>query len=61
MKYTVDMGSGAMICVPSLIKICLDVQKLVMGIQTHRQHGDLLSLLLFLRIRKVGYQCTVHN
>jgi hypothetical protein len=49
MKYAVDMGSGAMICVPTLIKIGLDVQKLIEGIQTHRQHGNLISLLSFFR------------
>jgi hypothetical protein len=48
MKYAVQMGSGAMICVPSFIKIGSGIQKLIRGdTQTHRQHGDLISILLF--------------
>jgi hypothetical protein len=37
------MGSGAVIYVPSFIKIDSGVQKLIGGIhtQTHRQQGDL--------------------
>jgi hypothetical protein len=35
MKYTAEMGSGAMIYIPSLIKIGSGI------------HGDLVSLLLF--------------
>jgi hypothetical protein len=31
MKYAVEMGSGAMIYVPSLIKICSGIQKLMGG------------------------------
>jgi hypothetical protein len=48
MKYNVEMGSGAMIYVPSFIETCSDIQKL-MGedTQTHRQDGDCISLLLF--------------
>jgi hypothetical protein len=34
MKYAVEMGSGAMIYVPSLINIGLGIQKLVVGTQT---------------------------
>jgi hypothetical protein len=45
MKYAVDMGSGAMIYIPSFIKICSGIQKLIR--ELHRQHGDLISLLLF--------------
>jgi hypothetical protein len=42
------MGSGAMIYIPSFMKIGLNIQKLIRGnIQTHRQHGGLISLLLF--------------
>jgi hypothetical protein len=37
MKYTVEMGSDAMICIPSFIKIGLVIQKLIKGdIQTAR-------------------------
>jgi hypothetical protein len=45
MKYAVQMGSSAMIYIPSLIKIGSDIQRLIGGI--HRQHGDLISLPLF--------------
>jgi hypothetical protein len=48
MKYSFEMGSGAMIYIPSLIKIGSGIQKLMRGVsQTHRQHGDFISLLLF--------------
>jgi hypothetical protein len=49
MKYTVEMGSGAMIYMPSFIKIGSAIQKLIGGgnIQTQRQHGDHISLILF--------------
>jgi hypothetical protein len=40
------MGSGAMIYIPSFVKIGSGIQKLIRG-DTHRQHGDLISLLLF--------------
>jgi hypothetical protein len=45
------MGSGAVIYVPSLIKIGSGVQKLMGGIRrhthTHGQERDLISLLYF--------------
>jgi hypothetical protein len=34
MKYAVEMGSGAMIYVPSVIKIGSGVQKLIGGVHT---------------------------
>jgi hypothetical protein len=41
MKYDIEMGSG-------LIKIFSGIQKLIRGeSQTHRQHGDIRSPLLF--------------
>jgi hypothetical protein len=46
-EVAVEMGSGAMIYIPSFIKIGSVIQKL-MGAgdsRTHRQHGDRLSLL----------------
>jgi hypothetical protein len=50
MKYPVEMGSVAVIYIPSYIKIGSGIQKLIGGIQqTHRQHGDLISLLLFFK------------
>jgi hypothetical protein len=48
MKYANEMGSGVMTYIPSLIKIGSGIQKLIGGdSQTHRQHGDLIRLLLF--------------
>jgi hypothetical protein len=35
MKYAVEMGSGAKICIPSFIKIDSGIQKLIRGIHTH--------------------------
>jgi hypothetical protein len=37
MKYTVEMGSGVMIYVPSFIKIGSGIQKLIGGIHRHTQ------------------------
>jgi hypothetical protein len=54
MKYAVEMGSGAMIYVPSFIKIGSGIRKLIGGdTQACRQHGERISLLFFLKIRKV--------
>jgi hypothetical protein len=47
MIYAVEMGSGAMIYIPSFIKIILGIQKLIGEIHRHRQHGDLISQLRF--------------
>jgi hypothetical protein len=50
------MGSGAVIYVPSFIKIGSGVQKLIgedTQTHTHRQQRDLISLLYFFKIRKV--------
>jgi hypothetical protein len=48
MKYAVEMASSAMIYIPSFMKICSDIQKLIgEDSEAHRQHGDLISLLLF--------------
>jgi hypothetical protein len=46
MKYTVEIDSGGMIYIPSFVKIGLGIQKLIgRDSQTHRQHGDRISLL----------------
>jgi hypothetical protein len=47
MKYAATMGSGVMIRIPNFIKIGSSNHKLIGGIQTHRQHKDLIGLLLF--------------
>jgi hypothetical protein len=51
MKYAVEMGSGAMLYIPSFIKIGSGIQKLIGGytdIQTARSSHH------FFKIRKVG-------
>jgi hypothetical protein len=46
MKYAVEMGSGAMIYMPSFIKIGSGIQKLIIGdTQRDRQEGDRIYLL----------------
>jgi high-affinity Fe2+/Pb2+ permease len=49
MKYVVEMCSGAVIYIPVFMKIGSGIQKLMEGavVETHRQQGDLISLLLF--------------
>jgi hypothetical protein len=52
MKYAVEMGSGAVIYIISFVKIGSGIQKLMGGgggTQTHRQLGDGISLLLFIK------------
>jgi hypothetical protein len=44
------VGSGAVIYVPSFIKIGSGIQKLMGGI--HRQQHDLISLFCFFKISK---------
>jgi hypothetical protein len=48
MKYAVEMGSGAMICIHTYQVSYRLVQtfKSWWGDKTHRQHGDIISLLL---------------
>jgi hypothetical protein len=49
MKYAVEMDSDAMAYTPNFIKIGSGIQKLMGGgrnLRTHKQHGDLISLLL---------------
>jgi hypothetical protein len=48
MKYAVEMGSGAMIYILSFKKIGSATRNVDKeDTQTHRHHGDLISLLLF--------------
>jgi hypothetical protein len=60
---TVEMGSGAVIYVPSFMKIGSGVQKLIGGtyghILTHRQKRDLISLLYFFKIKKYAKNGTL--
>jgi hypothetical protein len=47
MKYTVEMSSDAIVCT-RCHKDLSGIQKFIVeNSQTHRQHGDLISLLLF--------------
>jgi hypothetical protein len=46
MKYTAEMGLDAKVYVPSFINIGSGIQKLMGNTQTHRQHGDLVSLFI---------------
>jgi hypothetical protein len=43
-KYAVEVGSGTMIRIPSLIKIGSAIQRLI-GEYTDRQHVDRINLL----------------
>jgi hypothetical protein len=47
-EVAVEMGSSVMIYIPGFKKIDSGIQKLLRGYaQTHKQQGDLISLLLF--------------
>jgi hypothetical protein len=41
MKYAVEMGSGAMIHIPSFVKIGSDIQKLIGWIHRHRDRMEI--------------------
>jgi hypothetical protein len=47
MKYAFEITSGGMICIPSFVKMDSGVKILLrwIRIQTHRQEGDVISLL----------------
>jgi hypothetical protein len=48
MLYAVEMGSYAIIHIPSFINLGSDIQKLIKGdAWTYRQHGDRISLFSF--------------
>jgi hypothetical protein len=58
MKYAAEMDSGAMIYLPNFTQIGSGTQKLTVGnTQRHRQHCDLMSLLLFLQ----NEECVIKN
>jgi hypothetical protein len=58
MKYAVEMGSGAMIYILSFIKTSSGIRKF-MGedTQTHRQHGNIISLLLIFKDKERETSC----
>jgi hypothetical protein len=63
MKYAVEMGSGAMIYIPSFIRTGSGIQNLLRGIhiQTHRQQGDLKSLSLFFQNKESRLKTVKHT
>jgi hypothetical protein len=55
MKYAVEMGSGAVIYIPSFIKIGSGVRKLIGGIHRHTDSMVIAQAYFnFLKVRKVG-------
>jgi hypothetical protein len=58
MKYAVEMGSGVMMYIPSIINKCSLIQNLIGGI--HRQHCDGINVLLFFQNKEsrvdVGFE-----
>jgi hypothetical protein len=64
-KYAFEIGSGAMIYIPSLIKIRHGVQKLTVGIHRHTSWGSHMSAFTFqnkesrLKMRLPAHFCTV--
>jgi hypothetical protein len=55
MKCAVEIASGSMIYVPNFVIFCSGVQKLGgINLQTHRQQGDPISLLLFFQNKGSG-------
>jgi hypothetical protein len=56
MKCAAEMGSGAMIYIPSFTKIGSDIRRLMEGgnSQTHRQHGQHISLFSFFQNKGSG-------
>jgi hypothetical protein len=53
MKHAVEIGTGAIIYIPSFINIGSAIQQL-MGGGIHRQRGDRISLLLFSQHKESG-------
>jgi hypothetical protein len=49
MKYGVEMGSGAMICIPSFIKDRFRHSEVDRWEYTDSKHCDLISILLFIQ------------
>jgi hypothetical protein len=55
MKYAVEMGTEAMIDIPSFIEVNSDIQKLIRGI--HKHTGSMMIICIyfwFFKTRKVG-------
>jgi hypothetical protein len=59
MKYTVEMGSVAMIYIPSFIKIGSGIQRLMGRIHRHTDSMEITSAYFhFFKIKKVGKKLT---
>jgi hypothetical protein len=54
MNYAVEMGSVAVIHIPSFIKISSGIAKFIWEGYTDTQHADLIKPTLFLKIIKVS-------
>jgi hypothetical protein len=61
MKYAVEMGLGALIYISSFIKIGLGIQKLMEGGGVHREHGGLISLILFFQSKESRLKTVKHG
>jgi hypothetical protein len=59
MKYAVGMGSAALAYMPSFVKTGSATIKLMGDSQTHRHHGDRISLLLFFQNKESGLEIYV--
>jgi hypothetical protein len=61
MKYAVEMGSGAMIYIPSFVKTGSGVQKFMEGIYRHTQTAwwSHKPTFIFFKIKKLGYETDV--
>jgi hypothetical protein len=54
MKYVVELGSGAMMYIPSFMKTGSGIETLSVGrIHRHRQHGNSIPIFSFFKIRTV--------
>jgi hypothetical protein len=61
-KYAVEMGLVVMIYIQSFIKIGSGIQTFIGGdTQTHRQHGNLISLVLLLQNKKKRLRMNSHT
>jgi hypothetical protein len=54
MQYAIEMGSGAMIYIPTIIKIGKGIQKLVGWVKHTDSKVISQTYFYFLKIRKVG-------
>jgi hypothetical protein len=54
MNYAIEMGSGAMIHIPSFTNIGSGIQNVIGRIQSHREEGDRISLLYESKLKRTG-------